>query len=155
LTTFVSSPPLSATGVASGTGIVAESPPLPAIQPAATAIQKKAPTTVPPRSADPKGERKMRRALLICRPTVGEALQRFLNGLQRKAKFRSGQMMFECALVAAGQLASLRFGIRSPHQGAADQHRVDSDALQLLQLGARGDAALGDDRLARGHVGHQ
>src|SRR4051794_24706285 len=41
------------------------------------------------------------------------------------------------------------------HQQLADEHGVDADALEILDLLARGDAGLRDDRLAGGHVGEQ
>ena len=48
-------------------------------------------------------------------------------------------------LVGAGQLACLGLGVLGAHQRPADQHRVDADPLELLQLGPLGDAALGDE----------
>ena len=53
------------------------------------------------------------------------------------------------------QLAAGLLGIVGAHQRLPDQHRVDADPLELLDLLARADAALGDDRLAGRHVGEQ
>ena len=51
--------------------------------------------------------------------------------------------------------ASSPRGRRRCISALADQHRVDADPLELVQLCAVGDAGLGDDGLAGRHVGHQ
>src|SRR5688500_15630698 len=42
----------------------------------------------------------------------------------------------------AGQVAAGLLDVRRPHQLLADEHCVDADALELLELLARGDAGL-------------
>ena len=57
--------------------------------------------------------------------------------------------------VAAGELAAGGLEVGGAHQRLADQHGVDADALELVELLARVEARLRDDRLARRDVGEQ
>lgn len=63
--------------------------------------------------------------------------------------------MLASGIVGARQLARLRLRIGRTHQSTADEHRIDPNSLQLFQLLARGNTALGNDRLARRHIRHQ
>src|SRR5688500_185871 len=60
----------------------------------------------------------------------------------------SGKLLLAGAVFVADQLAEQRFRILGSHQRRADQHRVDTDALQLLELLSARDAALSYDGLA-------
>src|SRR3954451_13644957 len=55
----------------------------------------------------------------------------------------------------AGQGARRLLRVGRPHEALAHEHRVDADALEVLELLARVDARLGDDGLAGGHVDEQ
>src|SRR4051812_36104003 len=63
--------------------------------------------------------------------------------------------------LSSGQLAEARepahggLDVQRAHERLADQHRVDADALELVELVARGEAGLRDHGLARRHVGEQ
>ena len=70
-----------------------------------------------------------------------------VDGLRRSVSLR--------VLLAADQLAAGLLGVVGAHQRLADQHGVDAHPLELLDLLARADAALRDDRLAGRHVGEQ
>src|SRR5438477_12238575 len=54
-------------------------------------------------------------------------------------------------VVHARQVAHGVLGAGRAHERLAYQHGIDSDAFELLDLGARADAGLGDDRLAGRH----
>ena len=56
------------------------------------------------------------------------------------------------AVAGAGELAHERLDVGRAHQRLADQHGVDADPLELVELVARREAGLRDDGLARRHV---
>src|SRR3954468_615247 len=58
-------------------------------------------------------------------------------------------------LAEAGELAAGGLDVRRAHQGLADQHGVDADALEVVELVAGAEAGLRDDRLARRDVREQ
>src|SRR5215211_7082339 len=70
---------------------------------------------------------------------------------------RAGRIVTGSAveLRPTGEVDAGGLDVGRAHQGLADQDGVDADALELVELVARGVARLGDDGLARGHVGEQ
>src|SRR5215208_6546065 len=58
-------------------------------------------------------------------------------------------------LYSPGELPAGRLEVRRAHQRLADQDRVDADAVELVELLARGEAGLRDDGLAGRHVRQQ
>src|SRR3712207_2588918 len=57
----------------------------------------------------------------------------------------SGELVLAGALLGPRELAGLQLRVGGAHQGLADQHSIDADPLELLELLRRRDAALGDD----------
>src|ERR1044071_3119018 len=126
----------SATGAERGAATVVVEPPSDWIQPAAMASQPRAATIAPPSSAEANGVRRTRRALVMG-TRMDAGVEPSLNALERFSKSGRSAGSVEVlagAVVGAGQFARLRLGIGGGHQGSADQHRVDTDPLQLLQL---------------------
>src|SRR5882757_4316088 len=78
-----------------------------------------------------------------------------LKRVEKFSKDEDRSVAVFAGLVGAGQLARLQLRVGGGHQRAADQHGVDPDPVELHQLLASGDPALGDDGLARRHVRHQ
>src|SRR5215203_2042701 len=59
------------------------------------------------------------------------------------------------AIVTAREGAAGGLDVGRAHQRLPDQHRVDADAIEVVELLAGGEAGLGDHRLARRDVGEQ
>src|SRR5829696_6251824 len=58
-------------------------------------------------------------------------------------------------LTAAGELPACRLEVRRAHERLADQDGVDAHAVELVELLARGESGLRDDRLPSRDVGQE
>jgi hypothetical protein len=51
-----------------------------------------------------------------------------------ESELKLGELLLPSRIFVAGELPRLRLAISGPHQCLADQHGVDTDAIQFLEL---------------------
>src|SRR6187551_2484534 len=84
------------------------------------------------------------------------AASRATDQVRTRTSFASARESgLKVQVAAAAELADGGRDVLSAHQRLADQHRVDPDALEIVELLTRAEARLGDHGLARRHVGEQ
>src|SRR3954470_6272289 len=92
---------------------------------------------------------------VICQSAMSPPCRCRGSGATRRGRAGTRRSGLEVSLVTCGERAAGGLHVGGAHEGLPDQHGVDADAVEVVELLARGEARLGHHRLARGDVREQ